>query len=162
MPGNRPYSRKELNKMNRRNLLDALRRRSGGQFTDAELSRLRELGGRRQDIEGLVQSQSGSQYTDEEFRRRSRTRAGRRNRDNERRGLDALRRESGAQFTDAEFKRRASRRIGGKQGYNDREDESLGMRRGPERNYSQSMKDRRDESYGRWGTRDARRRRGGR
>lgn len=69
--------------MNRRNLLNALRR------------------------------QSGSQYTDEEFKRRSRTRAGRRNEDNERRGLDALRRESGAQFTDAEFKRRANRRIGG-------------------------------------------------
>lgn len=54
------------------------------------------------------------------------------------------------------------RRTAGRQGYNDREDESLGMRRGPERNYSQSMKDRRDESYGRFGTRDARRRRGGR
>ncbi len=125
MPGNRPYSRKELSMMNRRNLLDALRRRSGAQVTDAELSRLRELGGSRQD-------------------------------------LDALRRESGAQFTDAEFRRRANRRTGGRQGYNDREDESLGMRRGPERNYSQSMRDRRDESYGRWGTRDARRRRGGR
>ena len=67
---------------------------------------------------------------------------------------------SGAQATDEERKRRQTRTVGGRQGYNDREDESLGMRRGPERDSSQSFKDRRDESYGRWGTRDARRRRG--
>lgn len=35
-----------------------------------------------------------------------------------------------------------------KQGYNDRLDESLGMRRGPERDMKQSYKDRRDESRG--------------
>lgn len=35
-----------------------------------------------------------------------------------------------------------------KQGYDARLDESLGMRRGPERKYHQSMKDRRDESKG--------------
>lgn len=34
------------------------------------------------------------------------------------------------------------------QGYNDRMDESLGMRRGPERKFKQSMKDRRDEAKG--------------
>ena len=37
------------------------------------------------------------------------------------------------------------------QGYDDEEDESLGMRRGPERRYRQSYKDRRDDSYGKWG-----------
>ena len=40
-----------------------------------------------------------------------------------------------------------------KQGYKDREDESLGMRRGKEAGKKQSMKDRRDESYGKWGKR---------
>ena len=40
-----------------------------------------------------------------------------------------------------------------KQGYKAREDESLGMRRGKEAGKSQSMKDRRDESYGKWGKR---------
>ena len=40
-----------------------------------------------------------------------------------------------------------------KQGYKDREDESLGMRRGKESSKKQSMKDRRDESYGKWGKR---------
>ena len=41
----------------------------------------------------------------------------------------------------------------GGQGYADREDESLGMRTGAERTKSQSMRDRRDESYGAWGKR---------
>ena len=41
----------------------------------------------------------------------------------------------------------------GGQGYADREDESLGMRTGAERTKRQSMKDRRDESYGAWGKR---------
>ena len=41
----------------------------------------------------------------------------------------------------------------GKQGYKARKDESLGMRTGPERDKTQSMKARRDESYGDWGTR---------
>jgi len=41
-----------------------------------------------------------------------------------------------------------------KQGYDDREDESLGMRRGKESGKKQSDKDRRDESYGKWGKRD--------
>ena len=35
-----------------------------------------------------------------------------------------------------------------KQGYKDREDESLGMRTGPESTKKQSMKDRRNESRG--------------
>ena len=42
---------------------------------------------------------------------------------------------------------------GGGQGYADREDESLGMRTGAERTKRQSMRDRRDESYGAWGRR---------
>jgi len=41
----------------------------------------------------------------------------------------------------------------GGQGYADREDESLGMRTGAERTKRQSMRDRRDESYGAWGKR---------
>ncbi len=40
-----------------------------------------------------------------------------------------------------------------KQGYKAREDESLGMRTGKESGKKQSMKDRRDESYGKWGKR---------
>ena len=40
-----------------------------------------------------------------------------------------------------------------KQGYKAREDESLGMRTGKAAGKSQSMKDRRDESYGAWGKR---------
>jgi len=40
-----------------------------------------------------------------------------------------------------------------KQGYDDRLDESLGMRTGKESTKTQSMKDRRDESYGKWGSR---------
>ena len=40
-----------------------------------------------------------------------------------------------------------------KQGYVAREDESLGMRTGPESSKKQSMRDRRDESYGKWGSR---------
>ena len=39
------------------------------------------------------------------------------------------------------------------QGYIAREDESLGMRTGKESTKKQSMKDRRDESYGKWGKR---------
>ena len=42
-----------------------------------------------------------------------------------------------------------------KQGYAAREDESLGMRTGKESTKKQSMKDRRDESYGKWGKRKA-------
>ena len=41
----------------------------------------------------------------------------------------------------------------GGQGYKAREDESLGMRTGPEASKSQSMAARRDESYGDWGKR---------
>ena len=41
----------------------------------------------------------------------------------------------------------------GKQGYKAKKDESLVMRTGPERDKKQSMKARRDESYGDWGTR---------
>ena len=40
-----------------------------------------------------------------------------------------------------------------KQGYKARENESLGMRTGKEAGKKQSMKDRRDESYGKWGSR---------
>ena len=40
-----------------------------------------------------------------------------------------------------------------KQGYKAREDESLGIRTGKEAGKKQSMKDRRDESYGKWGKR---------
>tara|TARA_R110002020_G_scaffold44348_6_gene128012 strand:- start:1574 stop:3112 length:1539 start_codon:yes stop_codon:yes gene_type:complete len=43
---------------------------------------------------------------------------------------------------------------GGKQGYDDRQDESLGMRTGKESTKKQSMKARRDDSYGKWGKRD--------
>ncbi|MAH42248.1 hypothetical protein CL614_00785 [archaeon] len=39
------------------------------------------------------------------------------------------------------------------QGYDDEEDESLGMRRGTERDYRQSYRDRREDSYGKWGKR---------
>lgn len=39
------------------------------------------------------------------------------------------------------------------QGYNDKEDESLGMRTGKESTKKQSKKDRRDDSYGKWGKR---------
>ena len=42
-----------------------------------------------------------------------------------------------------------------KQGYDDREDESLGMRKGAEKDKKQSMKDRREDSYGKFGKRDA-------
>ena len=42
-----------------------------------------------------------------------------------------------------------------KQGYDDREDESLGARKGAEKDKKQSMKDRRDDSYGKFGKRDA-------
>ena len=40
-----------------------------------------------------------------------------------------------------------------KQGYDDEEDESLGMRDGKESDKEQSEKDRRDDSYGKWGDR---------
>jgi len=42
-----------------------------------------------------------------------------------------------------------------KQGYDDREDESLGARKGAEKGKKQSMKARRDDSYGKFGKRDA-------
>ena len=41
-----------------------------------------------------------------------------------------------------------------KQGYDDKEDESLGMRTGKESGKKQSMKDRRNDSYGKFGKRD--------
>lgn len=45
---------------------------------------------------------------------------------------------------------------GGKtQGYRDEQDESLGMRTGSEASKKQSMKARREDSYGKWGKRDA-------
>ena len=51
------------------------------------------------------------------------------------------------------YKKGGSARKKFKQGYKAREDESLGMRTGAESTKSQSMKDRRDESYGKWGSR---------
>ena len=48
---------------------------------------------------------------------------------------------------------KATKLAAGGQGYSAREDESLGMRTGPERSKSQSMAARRDESYGDWGKR---------
>jgi hypothetical protein len=42
-----------------------------------------------------------------------------------------------------------------KQGYDDREDESLGARKGAEKGKKVSMKGRRDDSYGKFGKRDA-------
>ena len=42
-----------------------------------------------------------------------------------------------------------------KQGYDDREDESLGARKGAEKGKKVSMKGRRDDSYGKYGKRDA-------
>ena len=51
-------------------------------------------------------------------------------------------------------KKKSTKKVGKKkQGYAAREDESLGMRRGKESTKKQSMKDRRDESYGAWGKR---------
>ena len=51
-------------------------------------------------------------------------------------------------------KKKLTKKVGKKkQGYAAREDESLGMRRGKESTKKQSMKDRRDESYGAWGKR---------
>ncbi len=44
----------------------------------------------------------------------------------------------------------------GHQGYDDREDESLGERTGPESEHIQGLKARREDSYGKWGTRDDR------
>ena len=41
------------------------------------------------------------------------------------------------------------------QGYDDKEDESLGMEDGPEKDYTQSEKDRREDRYGKWGKRDS-------
>ena len=43
--------------------------------------------------------------------------------------------------------------VGEEQGYDDKEDESLGMRTGKESGKEQSMKDRRDDSYGKFGKR---------
>ena len=51
------------------------------------------------------------------------------------------------------YKKGGSTKKKHKQGYAAREDESLGMRRGKESGKKQSMKARRDESYGAWGKR---------
>ena len=52
-------------------------------------------------------------------------------------------------FTEFNYKK------GGKtQGYDDKEDESLGMRTGKESSKKQKYKARREDSYGKWGTRD--------
>jgi len=44
------------------------------------------------------------------------------------------------------------------QGYDDRQDESLGMRTGKESSKKQSMKARREDSYGKWGKRGSEKR----
>ena len=54
------------------------------------------------------------------------------------------------------YKKAATKRKKFSQGYAAREDESLGMRTGKESGKRQSMKDRRDESYGAWGKRGKR------
>ena len=54
--------------------------------------------------------------------------------------------------------RHTSMEHGGRQGYNDRQDESLGMRTGKESSKKQSMKARREDSYGKWGKRGAEKR----
>jgi hypothetical protein len=46
------------------------------------------------------------------------------------------------------------RAINEDQGYDAHEDESLGMRTGPESEHTQDDEDRREDSYGKWGTRD--------
>ena len=51
------------------------------------------------------------------------------------------------------YKKAATKRKKFSQGYVAREDESLGARTGKESTKTQSMKDRRDESYGKWGSR---------
>ena len=51
------------------------------------------------------------------------------------------------------YKKAETKRKKFSQGYAAREDESLGMRTGAESTKTQSMKDRRDESYGKWGKR---------
>ena len=51
------------------------------------------------------------------------------------------------------YKKAATKRKNFSQGYTAREDESLGMRTGPESTKDASMKARRDESYGKWGDR---------
>ena len=159
MPGDRPYTRREMSGMSDRQLMRALGRRTGGQLSAEERRRLGRLA--RRDVVRWAEEHSGAQFTDEERKRRLGGRSSPQEvQEGRARVREMARSRSGAQFTDEEWKRRQNRTVGGRQGYNDREDESLGMRRGPERDSSQSFRDRRDESYGRWGTRDARRRRG--
>lgn len=55
---------------------------------------------------------------------------------------------------DSESRHITMARGGKTQGYAAKEDESLGMRRGAEHTKSQSMKARREDSYGKWGKRD--------
>ena len=88
---------------------------------------------------GKALAQGG--LTGAEFKDRVGRRLGRRTKDAEGR---ALMRPKG--YTPKKGRKRA-------QGYKAREDESLGMRTGKESGKKQSMKDRRDESYGKWGSR---------
>jgi hypothetical protein len=69
-----------------------------------------------------------------------------------------MRNDFGTRPYKSRFPYKAGKKKGGsvkkyKQGYKAREDESLGMRTGKESTKKQSMKDRRDESYGKWGKR---------
>ena len=50
-------------------------------------------------------------------------------------------------------KKKGKKGPGGRQGYKAREDESLGMRTGKESGKKATLKARRDESYGKWGSR---------
>ena len=54
--------------------------------------------------------------------------------------------------------RHTSMAKGGRQGYDDRQDESLGMRTGKQSTKKVSGKGRRDDSYGAWGKRGAEKR----
>ena len=51
-------------------------------------------------------------------------------------------------------KKEKKRKMSKAQGYDDREDESMGMRDGKEADKKEDEKDRRDDSYGKWGKRD--------
>ena len=67
-----------------------------------------------------------------------------------------MRNDFGTRPYKSRFGAKAAMKKGGKakkQGYKAREDECLGMRNGKEYTKKQSMKDRRDESYGKWGKR---------
>tara|TARA_R110002074_G_scaffold280851_1_gene452167 strand:- start:1087 stop:1983 length:897 start_codon:yes stop_codon:yes gene_type:complete len=61
----------------------------------------------------------------------------------------------GMEDRDGQMINRSMGKGGKTQGYRDRENESLGMRTGKESSKKQSMKARREDSYGKWGKRDS-------